>query len=201
MIFLNLVLSQITVPHAERNTSIYELNDPGLLLVNKKHPTKPLTLFDYSNLSEVHLPVGMHELHDEILKYQIWHVYYEYNERKFYLELEYDRAVGTEVEGNLLQALRGKPTPQIKARSLDQGKYFEIIQADQCLTVDPAKSEVRDSYPVRFKACTKGEDQAFAFVSKMQALCKLGNELCPQDEDDIFAAEAIALKRLAEFIS
>lgn len=201
MLFFQFICSQITFPHAERNTSIYELNDPAVLLVSKQHPTKPVTLFDYVNLSAVHLPVGLHELHEEILKYQLWHVYYEYSARKFYLELEYDKNILTEVEGNLLQAKRGNAEPQMKARSLDGGKYFEIIHDDMCLTVDPAKSDVRDSYPLRFKPCTKSENQTFAFVSKMQAICKLGNDLCPTDEDDLFAAEAVVLKRLSQFIS
>ncbi|RVD91271.1 hypothetical protein TUBRATIS_22840 [Tubulinosema ratisbonensis] len=201
MLFLKIIVAQITFPHAERNTSIYELNDPAVLLVNKEHPSKPVTLFDYVNLSQVHLPVGLHELHEEILKYQLWHVYYENNARKFYLELEYDKNVTTEVEGNLLQARKGKSQPEMRARTLDSGKYFEIVHDEMCLTVDPAKSEVRDSYPLRFKPCTKSENQSFAFVSKMQAVCKLGNELCPKDEDDLFAAEAVVLKRLSQFIS
>ncbi|KCZ79963.1 hypothetical protein H312_02652 [Anncaliia algerae PRA339] len=203
MLFFKLVIARITVPHAEKNTSIYEITDPAVLLVSKEHPSKVLTLFDYSSLSQKHLPIGLHELENEILKFQLWHAYYDFPARNFFLELEYDKAIKTELQdnGTLFQAVRGNSTPKMRARSLDHGKFFEIVFDNKCLTVDATKSKERDSYPLRFKPCVKSENQTFTFASKMLALCKLGNELCPGNEGDLTTAEAIVLKKLAEFIS
>lgn len=199
LVYLLLATSKVLFPHLEGNTSLYSTGDPGLLLVNVKYPDRPLTLFDYVKKAQNVLPVGLHEVDEDVLRFQVWHTYYENSRKRFWLELEFDQNIKACPGGNMLQGTRGKiGSPSMNAVMIND-RYFKIMSGELCLEVETTKSLYRDAYPLKFKHCADIDLQAFTFVSKMKALCVLQNELCPNDKDDVYAAEAIALKRLLHF--
>eukprot|EP00866_Antonospora_locustae_P002193 jgi/Antlo1/2193/970 len=199
LVYLLLASSKVLFPHLEGNTSLYSTGDPGLLLVNVKYPDKPLTLFDYVRKKQNVLPVGLHAVDDDVLRFQVWHTYYEDRGKKFWLELEYDQSIKVNPGGNMLQGYRGRTdSPSMNAVMIND-RYFKIVSGGLCLEVETTKSVYRDAYPLKFRRCADVDLQAFTFVSKMKALCVLQNELCPNDKDDVYAAEAIALNRLLHF--
>lgn len=199
LVYLLVVSTKVLFPHLEGNTSLYSTGDPGLLLVNVKYPDKPLTLFDYVKRRQNVLPVGLHTVDDDVLRFQVWHTYYGGRGKKFWLELEYDQNVKVSPGGNMLQAFRGRiSSPSMNAVMIND-RYFKIVSGGLCLEVETTKSVYRDAYPLKFRRCADVDLQTFTFVSKMKALCVLQNELCPNDKDDVYAAEVIALNRLLHF--
>ncbi|KAL0265829.1 UNVERIFIED_CONTAM: hypothetical protein PYX00_011547 [Menopon gallinae] len=201
LVYLLLATSKVLFPHLEGNTSLYSTGDPGLLLVNVRYPDRPLTLFDYVKKDQNVLPVGLHGVDDDVLRFQVWHTYYGGSRKSFWLELEFDQNIKVGPGGNMLQGTRGKMgSPSMNAVMIND-RYFKIVSGGLCLEVETTKSVYRDAYPLKFRRCADVDLQTFAFVSKMKALCVLQNELCPNDKDDVYAAEAIALKRLLHFAS
>lgn len=192
------VVSKALFPHLEGNTNIYSVGDPGVLLVNLKYPSEPLTAFEYEKEKQYFLPVGLHEISEEVLKFQVWHFYYESSHKHFWFELEFDKKVKIGVDGNLMQGNRISKNPTMNAVKINE-KYFKIINEDKCLEVQEIKSNYRDSYPLKFKKCRDTPLQAFSLVSKMKALCVLKSELCPSDKKDVIVAEKIVRERLSHF--
>lgn len=183
--------------HLEGYTNVYSVEDPGVFLVNADHPSKTLTLFDYKPSVSHGFAVGLHEIDDDLLKYQVWHVYYNSNQN-FWFQMESDPSVKVGPSNLLLQATRGQQSKPLKSYMVNE-KTFKIKSNGKCLEVSDTPSTQRDSYPLWFKDCRETTAQDFTLVSKMRGLCVLENEFCPESKKDWDVAGAIIVERLSRF--
>lgn len=95
--------------HTQVNNRYRDLStqDPSLLLISVAYPSKPLTIFDTSNKMFTTLPVGLTEISEEMLPFQLFHTYYENYRKNFYLMWNGDSNVKVVVEGDYLIGKRG----------------------------------------------------------------------------------------------
>ncbi|KAG0437892.1 hypothetical protein DMUE_3421 [Dictyocoela muelleri] len=172
-----------------------------MLLVNRDHPDRALTIYDYDNKDSPDLPCGLGFVSIKNLKMQVFHAYYEEFNNTFWLSLDFDPQVRTLAAKTSLQATRSN-IPQksgLHLKRIGNSDYFRITLNDTCLTVEKSKSIRDDYYPLRFRQCVDDISQEFAFISALKAKCHLKLAECPVDKDVLLNAEVIIEKRLKQF--
>lgn len=190
--------------HREVNTRIelFANQDPSFLLVNKMYPTMPLTIFDTDKEQEIFLPVGLSEISESALSFQLFHSYYEGLHKNFYFEWNGDKRTRVLPEGDYLQARRGRKNilTGMTAHPIHNSLFIKIMYNGKCLEALKTKSRYRDAHPLRFVDCADSNYQRFKFVSHAKAVCVLGLEECTHRNEDIFRAEEVLRSRVHHFI-
>lgn len=175
--------------------------DPALLMVNRLHPDRVFTIYDYDIKEYTDLPAGMGLASIEKLDMQVFHSYYEEFNNTFWLALVSDPNVRTYPTKTSLQATRSNIPSKtgLKLKRITNSDYYKIKFNESCLTVENGKSARDDYYPLRFRECVDDESQQFAFISVLKAKCFLEQADCPVDKDVLVNARIVVEARLKQF--
>lgn len=176
--------------------------DPALLLVCADKPTMPLTIYETQNHEQIRLPVGLSEISEGSLPYQLFHTYYEGFSFNFYLQWNGNRKVRILPEGDYLQAKRNYTGIQtgMTAHAITNSDFIKIVSGGKCLEASETKSRYREAYPLQFRACADKRSQKFKFISKQKAFCKLKMKECPGTQLELFGAEELIKQRVDHFL-
>lgn len=200
--------------HHGFNFSLYEVQDPGFLIVSAAFPDRAFTIYDTHNPMKRTLLLNLGLATENNLKYQVFHGYYRKKDMGVWFEWQSttEDQIDTDLDVVYVIAsgLEMHGTRELLENDLNffmeevtGSNFFRIKANHRCLTVGKSYNQARDSWPLVFMTCDGSLEQEFRLVSVMKAACLLGIEsMCGGDEQtQITNAEGVVGKKLASLLT